>query len=398
MKLPKTTLILILILLFFSVILGYNYVWRPFAGTVANNNHLLDDQATDSGELVVAPSSRRWLLANLTPEQKIGQLFIVPFELNQSSASDEAALQEWRALEPGGFLLFGTKISAIEAKRFSSLVSQTVALDSLPIILAVDHEGGDVQRLAGNGFSILPSARELCQQPEDVRVAELDQSAQELSLAGIHMIFGPAIDVASSSGVLKSRACSGDPTLVSQYGKEFVTAFSNQGILPVLKHYPGIGSIVRDLHTSFNQQLVLAKDVVPFRSILDSFPNIGVMVSHMGVVNQIPNLPCSLSADCIEQLKSTNPQTLVVSDSLTMRAAAYDGETNTYSRSFESVTLSALYAGNQILVFGPETTPTELQKVKSALVAQYAVDPLFASQVDAAVERILEAKEYQIFK
>ncbi|MBP9781098.1 glycoside hydrolase family 3 protein [Candidatus Woesebacteria bacterium] len=397
MKFPKTTLLLILLLLFFCVVLGYNYVWRPFAGSMVATESQ-EDQATTAGELTAVQPSRRWQLTNLTPEQKVGQLLMVPFELNQSNASDEAKLQQWLTLEPGGLVLFGKSISAIEAKRFSTMLNQSSAPDSISTILAVDHEGGDVQRLAGNGFSILPSARELCKQTEEIRVAELDQSAQELSLAGIHMIFGPVLDVSSRSGVLKSRVCSGDPTLVGQYGKEFVTAFSNHGIVSVLKHYPGIGSITRDLHTSFDQQMVLAKDVLPFKSILDAFPTIGVMVSHMGVVNQIPDLPCSLSADCIEQLTITNPQALVISDSLTMKAATYDGETNTYTRTLESEALSAVYAGNQILLFGPETTPAELQKVKSALVAQYAVDPSFAKQVDSAVERILDAKEFQIFK
>lgn len=397
MKFPKTTLLLILLLLFFCVVLGYNYVWRPFAGSmVATENQ--EDQATTAGELTAVQPSRRWQLTNLTPEQKVGQLLMVPFDVNLSTASDEAKLQQWLTLEPGGVVLFGKSISAIEAKRFSTLLTQSSAPDSISTILAVDHEGGDVQRLAGNGFSILLSARELCKQTEEIRVAELNQSAQELSLAGIHMIFGPVIDVSSSSGVLKSRVCSGDPALVGQYGKEFVAAFSNQGILPVVKHFPGIGSITRDLHTSFDQQLVVAKDVLPFKSILDAFPTIGVMVSHMGIVNQIPDLPCSLSADCIDQLKSTNPQALVISDSLTMKAASFDGETNTYTRTLESAALSAMYAGNQVLVFGPETTPAELQKVKSALVAQYAVDPSFAKQVDSAVERILDAKEFQIFK
>lgn len=397
MKFPTTTLLLILLLAFFCVALGYNYVWRPFAGTmVATENQ--QNQATDAGELIAVEPSRRWQLTNLTPEQKVGQLLMVPYELNLSNASDEAKLQQWLTLEPGGVVLFGKSISAIEAKRFSTMLNQLSAPDSVSTILAVDHEGGEVQRLAGNGFSILPSARELCAQPEETRVAELSQSAQELSLAGIHMIFGPAIDVSSGSGVLKSRVCSGDPTLVSQYGKEFVTAFSNQGILPVVKHFPGIGSITRDLHTSFDQQLVVAKDVLPFKSILDVFPTIGIMVSHMGVINQIPDLPCSLSADCIDQLKSTNPQTLVVSDSLTMKAAAYDGETNTYTRTLESAALSAMYAGNQLLVFGPDTTPDELAQVKAAFVTRYAVDPSFAKQVDTAVERILDAKEFQIFK
>ncbi len=398
MKFPKMTSILIVVLLFFAVLLGYNYVKRPFAEPRQTDLGVDENQESAAAEIVGGEPLRRWQLADLTPEQRVGQLLIVPFLLNSKTASDEATLQEFLALDPGGLLIFGSKITMIEAKRLTTSVSQSLALDVIPTIIAVDHEGGEVQRLAGNGFSLLPSARDFCKQTDEVRLAELDQSAQELSLAGIHLVFGPSIDVASSSAVLKSRVCGGDPTVVSQYGNQFASAFSNAGIFPVLKHYPGIGSITKDLHVSFDQQLVLAKDVVPFKTVLDAYPQIGVMVAHMGVANQIPGLPCSMSADCIDQLKSTNPQVLIVSDSLTMKAVAYDGETNEYSKTLESIALSAVMAGNQLLVFGPEASPKELELVKSALVAQYLADTAFAKQVDSAVARILDAKEFQIFK
>ena len=385
-------------LLLFSVVLGYNYVRRPFAGPEMEGEGQQQNLASESADLSTNQPLPRWQLANLSPEQKIGQLLVVPYNLSASTASDEAMLRQYLSLEPSGLILFGSKIDAIETKQLTSLVSRSTALDSIPVMITVDHEGGDVQRLAGNGFSVLPSARELCTQTEETRVAILEQSAQELALAGIHLVFGPTIDVASNSSVLKNRVCSGDPLLVSQYGEQFVAAFSNRGILPVLKHYPGIGSVTKDLHKSFDQQIVLANDVTPFKTILTTFPQIGVMVAHMGIVNQIAGLPCSVSTDCIDQLKNTNPQALVISDALTMKAVAYDGETNDYTRTLESVALSAVYAGNQLLVFGPEATPEELQLVRSALTAQYMTDSTFAKKVDVAVERVLDAKEFQIFK
>lgn len=398
MKFPKTTLLLITVLFLFSVVLGYNYVRRPFAGPELESEGQQQKMASESADLLANQPQRRWQLSNLSPEQKVGQMLVIPYQLEDNSASDEAQLNQLLTLEPGSIVIFGSQVDALKVKELTTLVKQSTTVDQLPVIIAVDHEGGDVQRLAGNGFSVLPSARELCSQTEEARVAILDQSAQELALAGIHLIFGPTLDVASNSAVLKNRVCSGDPLLVGQYGEQFVTAFSNRGILPVLKHYPGIGSVTKDLHKSFDQQLVLAKDVTPFKTVLATFPQIGVMVAHMGIVNQIPDLPCSLSADCIDQLKNTNPQALVISDALTMKAVAYDSEAKTYTRTLDSIALSAVYAGNQLLVFGPETTQVELQIVKSALVAQYVADTSFAEKVDMAVERVLDAKEFQIFK
>lgn len=398
MKFPISTVLLIVVLGIFAVVLGYNYVWRPFSNQTMVEVQEPEAVASDSADLAMDDSARKWLVSDLTPEQKIGQMLFVPITLNDATASLSAVLSETTNLQPGGYLLFGSDIDAIFAKRSTDEIRQNVEQGAVPAILAIDHEGGTVQRFDGNGFLSLPSAQALCKLEPAEQDELLAQSAQELSLAGIQMVFGPDIDVSSKSAVLKTRVCSGDPQVVSEYGSRFVSAFTKYGVLPVLKHYPGIGSTTKDLHGNFDQQIVLSKDVVPFRYILDQYPQIGVMVSHMGVLNQIPELPCSQSADCIDQLRSTNPQALIISDSLTMKAAAYDGQAQEFSKSLETIALTAVFSGNQMLVFGPDVTPEQLQQVADALVAQYAVDTDFATKVDAAVARILDAKEFQIFK
>lgn len=398
MKFPISTVLLIIVLGVFALALGYNYVWRPFSNQVMVAVQEPAAVASDSAELATDDLVRKWVLDDLTPEQRVGQMLFVPISLDDKIASLSAVLSETSKLQPGGYLLFGSDIDAIFAKRSSDEIRQSVEQAGIPVILAIDHEGGTVQRLYGNGFLSLPSAQALCKLEPTEQAELLAQSAQEVSLAGIQMVFGPDIDVASRSAVLETRVCSGDPQVVSEYGARFVSAFTKYGVLPVLKHYPGIGSTTKDLHSSFDQQIVLSKDVMPFRYILDQNPQIGVMISHMGVLNQIPELPCSQSADCIDQLRSTNPQALIISDSLTMKAAAYNGQEQKYSKSLETIALSAVFSGNQMLVFGPDATPEQLQQVVDALVAQYTVDDNFASKVDAAVARILDAKEFQIFK
>lgn len=398
MRMPKSTTVLIFVLFLLMVLMGYNYFARPFGTDDQSQMAAVEqNQVSDSASLSQEEANRRWHLADLTPEQRVGQLLVVPITLNDTAASDAAALAPWLALEPAGVLLFGDDISVLQTKAFVGEMRQQTPPDNIPLFLSVDHEGGTVQRLNGDGFTLLPSAQSLCKESPEEQLTQFDQSAQELQSAGVSLVFGPAIDVASSSAILKSRVCSGDPEVVSQYGEHFVSAFLNHDVVPVLKHYPGIGSITRDLHTRFDQQEILTKDVIPFRTILDVHPQIGVMSSHLGIINQRPLVPCSLSADCIDQLKNTNPTTFVVSDALSMKAAAYDQETNEYDRSLADITISAIVAGNQLLIYD-DVTPEELAAIKQALVARYQSDETFAQIVDAAAQRVLDLKEYQLFK
>jgi len=398
MRFPTSTAFLVLLLLILAIATGYNYMYRPFYSyfSVPEDSELV---ATDSAELTAEAVERRWSIEQLSVEQKIAQLLLVPFPLEEAdvAASTSAELDQIFALQPGGVLVFGSQISAVQARQTLGRITAQFRGDTVPLLIAVDHEGGSVQRFSGDGFSTLPSPRQFCAQPREDRLALLEQSAQELAQIGVNLVLAPVVDVATSSAVLTDRICSGDPEVVAEYAQDYVVSFVNQSIIPVIKHYPGIGSTTKDLHKTFDEQIVLTKDVFPFRAVLDEHPLLGVLSSHMGVLNQIPGLPCSLSADCIDQLRSTHPLVFVVSDSLTMESASFVAETNTYDRSLEDRAIRAVLAGNQLLVFGPELTVDEAIELRDEMVLEYATNPLFAQAVDEAVQRVLDLKEFQIF-
>ena len=101
MKFPISTVLLIVVLGIFAVVLGYNYVWRPFSNQTMVEVQEPEAVASDSADLAMDDSARKWLVSDLTPEQKIGQMLFVPITLDDTTASLSAVLSETAKLQPG---------------------------------------------------------------------------------------------------------------------------------------------------------------------------------------------------------------------------------------------------------------------------------------------------------
>ncbi len=80
----------------------------------------------------------------------------------------------------------------------------------------VDHEGGSVQRLNGEGFTILPSWKRMCNQTAELRQSSLASSAAELAAVGIDVVLAPVVDVSHSNIVLRDRVLMAAQLLLPQ--------------------------------------------------------------------------------------------------------------------------------------------------------------------------------------
>jgi beta-N-acetylhexosaminidase len=434
---PKTTAALMFILLLLTCLLGYNYFFKPFLNLEEQNQEeeLIADQNAVNEQ--VGPyfgfASIQEVVDSMEPSEKLAQLMLVPLDLPlvsetqalqaspsaniatnsanlgqvATSSADTAStdtldtvesnpsnnqpnewdvtLQTLASLKPGGVTIFGSQLEYQETAEKIVDIQQQIPLAP---ILAVDHEGGTVQRLSGEGFTQLPSWREQCALEYDEAQALWQQSATELSQVGINMILAPMVDFATTNSVLGSRICSGDTEKVVTYGLGMSDVFFTAGIQPVFKHFPGIGEANVDLHTSFDTVQVGEEEANVYQALLEAPKEYttAVMVSHVGVENQYANVPCSLSDTCINELKSAEPTVLVVSDALEMKSATSDGRTL-----LNTIEL-AIRAGNHVLVFGPEVTVSELADSNQELVAVYEDSGTFRNAVDRAVTRVLEYK------
>jgi beta-glucosidase-like glycosyl hydrolase len=415
----RTTKLFILLLILLVFLLGYNYFAQPFIQRYYENLARVGvETAMDSDQGL--ESDQPWKL--LSDRQKIAQLVAVPLNVSQilepnlvlevsgatlsettnnASTSMKNEILPWFSdYDPGFVTLFGSDIGATAAAEVVSSIKVTPTAIGLPIWFAVDHEGGRVQRLNGEGFTQLPGWRQSCAQPTAEREVLLTQSAVELAAIGIDVVLAPVLDLSDNHPVLATRACSNDPAVVAQAAGEFVSAFSRVGILSVLKHFPGIGETKRDLHQVFDQVTVMPRDALLYRELLDRYPSTGVMVSHVGVLNQYPDIPCSLSSQCVGELLNNYPEVLIFSDALEMPAALYrprrlPGQISTPQgdRTLPEAALEALLAGNDVLIFGDGVTLEQLAEVINYLEQEMAANPALRSQVEASLEKVVSYKQ-----
>jgi beta-glucosidase-like glycosyl hydrolase len=212
---------------------------------------------------------------------------------------------------------------------------------------------------------------------------------------GVDIVLAPVIDVAAGHLTLGSRVCSDDETVVEAKATQFISLMGAEKITPVLKHFPGIGQTTRDLHRQFDRLTVSPEETSLYPRLLDAFPQVGVMISHVGVENQYPDIPCSLSPDCVGQLKENYPQALLFSDALEMEAAGYDPNSEEL-KPLAIRSAEAIIAGNQILIYGPTVTSVEMSLILESLGQRYQADPTFAQIVDQRAEQVAIWKQLRL--
>lgn len=383
-----TTKLLIFFLFVLVLISAYNYFQKPF---------FKDSDETVSQNLAPSPTPKpsKNPKKELNNKEKIAQLLAVPLDLNELEEDSSASARILRFIEdndPGFVLYFGDRISTESAALATAKVDGFFTTsDYLPLI-AVDHEGGLVQRLSGEGFTKLDSWQKIV---DDYSTAQqkavFNQSAKELEAVGVNIVFAPVVDLASSSAVLKTRATS-DLEKTYFAASNFIYAFSQNGIMSVVKHFPGIGSITKDPHNAVSTISLSKDDTAIFSKIFDKFNNIGVMTTHVRLAGKLDGEICSLSEECLAQFAQSYPKVLLFTDDLTMKAAGAkdsgDGE-----KDIDEIAIEAVKAGNNVLVFGRGIDAATLEKTIYALEQEYNDSESFRAKVDSSVEKILNLKK-----
>jgi beta-N-acetylhexosaminidase len=210
-----------------------------------------------------------------------------------------------RDLKVGGVILFARNIESPEQvwELTRDLQQEALAATGLPLLLAVDQEGGRVQRLK-TPFTIIPPARELgiTRTPEEVEHLAR-QVAEELALVGLNVNLAPVLDVPRSPACPQwDRAYSSDPERAARFGLAAIRGFLAGGIIPVAKHFPGLGDTMADSHEVLPQALSSdAKreaDLLPFRQAIAAGVSM-VMTAHLKV-SAWDKRPATLSAVALQ--------------------------------------------------------------------------------------------------
>jgi beta-N-acetylhexosaminidase len=231
----------------------------------------------------------------------------------------------------GGVILFTRNY--VDPEQIAELVTAIHAERSPPLIVAVDHEGGRVQRFR-TGFSILPPARRIGHEYDlDARAGlELARRmgwlmAAELRYRGIDISFAPDVDLDYGvSEIIGDRAFHARPEVVGQLAVAYMHGMRDAGMAATAKHFPAHGAVVADSHLTLpvdRRDLPdLSDDLSPYtRMIANGLP--AVMVAHV-LFPAVDSAPASLSSRWIRDVLRGDLrfQGVVFADDLSMGGAA----------------------------------------------------------------------------
>ncbi|MDR1539153.1 MAG: glycoside hydrolase family 3 protein [Clostridiales bacterium] len=243
-----------------------------------------DNPASAKTSVVIAPAGASSdpmtaYIASMTLEEKIGQLFNV--------RANESDLDVVSRLRLGGVTLFAENMRT--PSQTKSLCQKYQSKAEIPLIIAVDEEGGRVSRLNNmNGNKAYKSASEIGKTKDPSKAeASAERAGKELLSLGINMDFAPVADIWSNSAntVIGDRAYGTTAAEVSPMVKAAVKGFHNAGILSSIKHFPGHGDTAEDSHMEravYNHDLdrLKSSELKPFQAGIDAGAD-AVMVGHI---------------------------------------------------------------------------------------------------------------------
>jgi beta-N-acetylhexosaminidase len=228
----------------------------------------------------------------------------------------------------GAVILFSRNYQ--DPEQVTELINQIRATRNGNILIAVDQEGGRVQRFQ-HGFTRLPPAASYAQSPELAESAGWLMAA-ELLAVGVDFSFAPVLDIdCGVSEIIGNRSFSTDPTLATRLSSSFRKGMNEAGMAATGKHFPGHGAVALDSHLTLpiderDLDSIRAKDLAPFKQLIEEGLE-GIMPAHVVYPKVDPN-PAGFSPFWIQQIlrKELNFDGTVFSDDLSMEGAASVGD------------------------------------------------------------------------
>ena len=317
----------------------------------------------------------------LSLDEKIGQMLLV-------RVPDSNAIETIQKYHIGGYLLFAKDFANLSESDVKMKINEFQNASSIPLLTAVDEEGGSVVRVSSNPqlrAEKFKSSQELYNEGglAAIKTDTIDKSLL-LSSLGLNLNLAPVVDVATdSSAYIYNRTLGQNATVTSSYAKTVIEASKGTKVSYALKHFPGYGNNT-DTHTGSsldNRTLesIMENDILPFKSGIEAGAE-AVLISHNTVTSIDSSNPASLSSSVHDILRNDLHFTgVIITDDLDMGATS----------SIDQVAVKAVLAGNDILI----TTDfaTSFQDIKSAV----SNGTIKEEQIDTAVARILAWKYYK---
>ena len=328
-------------------------------------------------------------------DYKISQMMVMGY-VTQSDYRQ--VLKELASDNISGVILYKRNISSAESLKLATDVMYRHSLRAKPFIM-LDQEGGGVSRIdTDNGFQNYPSAQRVSREYKQPKSAYnlYFTMAKELANVGINFNLAPCVDIKTSeySRIGRSLRSYGDnANVVTKYGREFVATHFINGLVPTLKHFPGIGNSHLDTHKTLPDITNSWKEdeLLPFKNLIKEFPYVSVMVAHVYNKHLDSENITSLSPKSLKLLKDYGHKGLVIMDAVDMSAIDnYD---------VEDVLVKAINSGVDLFIFPNHFKSPDMKYYMTAenfhklIKKSLSEGKITEEQINKSYEKIMFIKE-----
>ena len=331
------------------------------------------------------------MIAEMTIEEKVGQLIMVGFEGTQANEAIETHIRERFV---GGVVLFSRNIQSPKQTAELTNQLQRLALSTtrqIPLFIGIDQEGGWVIRLK-EGATVLPGNMALGA-TDSTELAERagEITAVELAAVGVNLNFAPVVDVNNNPNnpVIDRRSFGESPELVSRLGVAYIRGLQHNGMLATAKHFPGHGDTTVDSHfdlPTVNHDLdrIHALELQPFRAAIDA-DVAAIMTAHIIYPAFDPDRPATLSPTILTNLlrEELGFDGLLITDDMEMKAI------DDRYQSGEAAVMAVEAGADIVMVLW---SPTKQIEVFEALLSAVKSGRISQARLNQSVERILKSK------
>ena len=320
-------------------------------------------------------------LKNMSIDQKIGQLLLVRYP-------EEEQKDVLKKYQFGGYLFFAKDFRNKTKDEVISMINDLQAASKIPILTAVDEEGGIVVRVSSNPN--LRSERFLSSQKlyelggfDKIKEDTIEKS-NLLKELGLNLNLAPVVDVSTNKDdYMYERSIGQNSDITAEYAKTVISASKGSGVSYTLKHFPGYGNNI-DTHTASsidNRSLddIEKNDLPPFKAGIEAKAE-AILVGH-NIVDSIDNKnPASISPKVHKLLrKDLNFSGIVITDDLEMGA----------TKDIEDKSVKAILADNDLLIVTDYLE--SINEIKNAINNKIITE----NDLDKKVLKILEWKYYK---
>ncbi|MCI9063120.1 MAG: hypothetical protein HFJ17_00705 [Clostridia bacterium] len=320
-------------------------------------------------------------LKTMTLDEKISQMFLVRFP----DKDETKILKQYKF---GGYIFFAKDFKEKTEKQVKDKIQELQKISKIPILTAVDEEGGTVVRVSSNKNL----AKEKFKSPMDLyKLGGFDKIKQDtiekskvLNNLGLNLNLAPVVDVSTNpKDYMYKRTLGKGTKLTATYAKTAINASKGTNVSYALKHFPGYGNNV-DTHTGKSidkrsYSSIVKNDLPPFTEGIRAGAE-AVLVSHNIVTSIDKKNPASLSLEVHKLLRNElNFTGVIITDDLDMGAVSNDTD----------AAVKAIQAGNDLII------TTDYKKSISSVKKAVKNKKISEKTINDSVVRILAWKYYK---